>query len=66
MAAIQREGEPRRPKIVYHHGWRKPTIIRAPIVGICTLIQLFFSAVDTIYCHQGDTLDYLMIARKIN
>jgi SAM-dependent methyltransferase len=51
--------------VYYHHGWRKPTIIRAPIILLCTVIQLFFSFVDWIYHHQGDTLEYLMIARKV-
>lgn len=51
--------------VYYHHGWRKSRITTAPVVAICTMIQLFFSVLDWVYRHEGDTLDYLLIARRV-
>lgn len=50
--------------VYYHHGWKRPLLIKAPVVAICAIVQLLFSSVDAIYRHAGDTLDHLMIARK--
>jgi SAM-dependent methyltransferase len=50
---------------VYHsHGWHAFWIVKGIVLVLCAGIQIIFSALDSVYGHTGDTLDYLLIARK--
>jgi SAM-dependent methyltransferase len=50
--------------VYYHHGWKRNIVFKAVSVAVSAVIQIFFSAIDWVYRHQGDTLDHWMIARK--
>jgi hypothetical protein len=50
---------------IYHsHGWHTFWIVKGFVVLICASIQIISTALDSLYGHTGDTLDYLLIARK--
>lgn len=51
--------------VYYHHGWKRNIVFKGVAVAVSAVIQIFFSTIDWAYRHQGDTLDHLLIARKV-